>query len=67
MTKPKPKRKPSADEVVDEGVKETFPASDPVAVPARANTEHERKKRGEPDPVPPAPQKRSPDWLLEKK
>ncbi len=67
MAKAKPKRKPTQDEVVDEGVKETFPASDPVSVPARANTAHERKKRGEAPPVPPAPQKRSPDWLFEKK
>lgn len=67
MAKAKPGSKPTLEEVVDEGVKETFPASDPVSVPARANTEHERKKRGEPDPVPPAPPKRSPDWLFAKK
>jgi hypothetical protein len=69
MTQPKPKKqsehedmqlppKPSVEEKVDEGVKETFPASDPVSVaakPGKVKTEQ------------PAPRaKRSPDWLLEK-
>jgi hypothetical protein len=35
------------DEVLDAGVKETFPASDPVSVTAPAETAYEKKKRGE--------------------
>ena len=37
----------SHDEVLDAGVKETFPASDPVSVSAPAETAYEKKKRGE--------------------
>lgn len=70
MTTPKPKKqsehedmqlppKPSVEEKVDEGVKETFPASDPVSVAARPD-----KVRTE---QPPHREKRSPDWLLEKR
>jgi hypothetical protein len=58
---------PTADEVMDEAVKETFPASDPVSPSQPANTAHERKKRGEAQPVPPKLPKRSPNWMFEKK
>ena len=34
------------DQIVDEGVKETFPASDPVAVSAAGETAWERQQRG---------------------
>lgn len=37
---------PSAEDRLDAGVKETFPASDPVAVDAGAETAYEKKKRG---------------------
>jgi hypothetical protein len=59
--------KPTAEQVLDEGVKETFPASDPVSTTQPANTAHERKKRGEAQPVPPQPPKRSPDWMFDKR
>lgn len=67
MKKQKPAKSKSRGEArLDEGVKETFPASDPVAVePTR--TAHELEAQGEAPPAPPSPQKRSPDWLLEKK
>jgi hypothetical protein len=45
------------EKVVDEGVKETFPASDPVSAatgPVKTTQ-------------PPQPPKRSPDWMFEKK
>ena len=50
--------KPTVEEKVDAGVKETFPASDPVSVshPPSGRTVQ-----------PPPRVKRSPDWLLEKK
>ena len=35
------------DEMLDAGVKETVPASDPVSVTAPAETAYEKKKRGE--------------------
>jgi hypothetical protein len=38
---------PKPEEVLDAGVKETFPASDPVSVNAPAETAYEKKKRGE--------------------
>ena len=38
---------PHPEEVLDAGVKETFPASDPVAVSAEGETAYEKKKRGE--------------------
>jgi hypothetical protein len=37
----------NADEHLDAGVKETFPASDPVSVSATGETAYEKKKRGE--------------------
>lgn len=50
---------PTMEEKVDAGVKETFPASDPVSVaakPGKVKTEQ-----------PPPRAKRSPDWLLDKR
>jgi hypothetical protein len=38
---------PHPEEVLDAGVKETFPASDPVSVTSPAETAFEKKKRGE--------------------
>jgi hypothetical protein len=40
-------RNPKPEEVLDAGVKETFPASDPVSVTAPAETAYEKKKRGD--------------------
>jgi hypothetical protein len=37
---------PHPDEVLDAGVKETFPASDPVSVSAQGETAWERQQRG---------------------
>jgi hypothetical protein len=55
--------------VVDAGVEETFPASDPVAVQSAYETAHEREKRnrggGEAE-KPEAPRPRSPDWMTDK-
>jgi hypothetical protein len=56
--------------VVDAGVEETFPASDPVAVQNAYETAHEREQRnqggdGEAE-KPEAPRQRSPDWLMDK-
>ena len=48
--------KPTVEEKVDAGVKETFPASDPVSVA------HRSQQTVQPPPQP----KRSPDWLLDK-
>ncbi len=59
--------KKTCEKTIDEGVKETFPASDPVSVAQPENTAYERKKRGDAQPTPTPPPKRSPDWLLEKK
>jgi hypothetical protein len=59
--------KPTTEEALDEGVKETFPASDPVSTTKPANTAYERSKRGDKPPRPPAQPKRSPDWMFEKK
>jgi hypothetical protein len=54
-------RKHKVDQVVDEGGKESFPASDPVAAA--------QPPKGKPVPAtqPPQPHKRSPDWMFEKK
>ena len=60
-----PKR--SSEEVLDEGVKETFPASDPVSVSRSSETTYDFHKRGEHPPAPQMPSKRSPDWMFEKK
>jgi hypothetical protein len=56
--------------VVDAGVEETFPASDPVAVQNAYETAHEREQRsqdgsGEPQ-APEAPRQRSLDWMTDK-
>jgi hypothetical protein len=40
-------RDPHPEEVLDAGVKETFPASDPVSTSAPSETAYEKKKRGE--------------------
>jgi hypothetical protein len=48
--------KPTTEQKVDAGVKETFPASDPVSIA------HPDQKTVQP----PAQAKRSPDWLLDK-
>ena len=40
-------RHPKAEELLDAGVKETFPASDPVSTSAPSETAYEKKKRGE--------------------
>jgi hypothetical protein len=61
------KRKPTTEQVLDEGVEETFPASDPVSSAQPDSTESERVRRGGTPPAPTQPPKRSPDWLLEKK
>jgi hypothetical protein len=57
-------------EVVDAGVEETFPASDPVAVQDAYETANEREKRarggGGQAEQPEAPRPRSPDWLMDK-
>lgn len=50
--------RPTVEEKVDAGVKETFPASDPVSVSHPPSA---------PTVQPPPREKRSPDWLLEKK
>jgi hypothetical protein len=49
--------KPSNEQKVDAGVKETFPASDPVSVATQR----------EPTKQPPQRVKRSPDWMFDKK
>jgi hypothetical protein len=36
---------PTHEELLDEAVKETFPASDPVAADARSETAYEKQKR----------------------
>jgi hypothetical protein len=38
---------PHPDEVLDAGVKETFPASDPVSVSSEGETAWERQQRGQ--------------------
>jgi hypothetical protein len=47
---------PTLNEKVDEGVQETFPASDPVSVAHRATKTVQ----------PPAPPRRSADWMFDK-
>jgi hypothetical protein len=56
----------STDELIDEGVKETFPASDPVSVATQSETAYEREKRGAPPAVHQPLPKRSPDWMFDK-
>ncbi len=36
---------PNQDQLLDAGVQETFPASDPVSVDARSETAYEKRKR----------------------
>ena len=50
--------KRSNDELLDEGVKETFPASDPVSVAQSSKV---------PTTQPAQPIKRSPEWMFDKK
>ena len=55
--------KPTTEEVMDHGVQESFPASDPVAV----GSAHHKAKKKEPEPTKEElqPKRReSPDWLL---
>jgi hypothetical protein len=40
--------KPSVEEKLDEGVQETFPASDPVSIAHPSETAYERKHRAQP-------------------
>ena len=56
------------DEVVDVGVKQTFPASDPPAVQDAFETAYQREQRlkGAREEAPKAPSKRSPDWMTDK-
>jgi hypothetical protein len=49
--------KPTVEEKLDAGVKESFPASDPVSV---------SQPKAQKTVQPPPPEKRSPDWLLDK-
>lgn len=55
---------PTVDQVIDEGSKESFPASDPVA--ATQPGDSGAGDAGEPARQQPWPP-RSPDWLLDKK
>jgi len=60
-------RRPSSEQVMDAGVQQTFPASDPVAVEGAFDTAFEREKRRgtAPAEAPDAPRvARNPDWLL---
>ena len=52
--------KPSTDEVVDQGGKESFPASDPVAIGSAHHNAKEREVEEDPKPKRRSP----PDWLL---
>ena len=54
---------PSTDELVDEAVKETFPASDPIAVGEAAEKAADREPEPTQSDLQPKP-RRSPDWLL---
>ncbi len=54
---------PSEEDLVDAGVKQTFPASDPVAV-GKGETEHERSRSGRAPAAPEQAEKRSPDWMF---
>jgi hypothetical protein len=49
--------KPTTEEKMDAGVKETFPASDPVSIASGHVTTTQPRQ----------PAKRSPDWMFEKK
>jgi hypothetical protein len=58
---------PTAEQMIDAGVMQTFPASDPLAVESAGETEHERRKRGAPKQDPKEAgqrERRSPDWML---
>ena len=52
--------KPTTDEVVDHAGKESFPASDPVAVGSAHHKAKEREVKEDPTPKRRSP----PDWLL---
>ena len=61
--------RPSSEEVVDAGVQQTFPASDPTAVDGAFETAYEREQRhpagGEGQPAGAAAgAPRSPDWMF---
>jgi hypothetical protein len=53
--------KPSTEEVVDHGVQESFPASDPVAV---GSAHHKAAKREEKEQEIHPKRREPPDWLL---
>ena len=57
----------STEQDVDEGVEETFPASDPVAAAQPDSTAGKRVREARRPAAPAQRPKRSPDWLLEKK
>jgi hypothetical protein len=59
--------KKRTEEIVDEGVEETFPASDPVAAAQPDSSAGKRVRQAKRPPAPTQPPRRSPDWLLEKK
>ena len=60
--------RPSTEEVVDAGVQQTFPASDPPAVEGAFETAYEREQRAGGAPAhqegAATPPPRSPDWML---
>lgn len=58
---------PTSDQVVDENVEESFPASDPAAASQPASRAQKLSKRDKKPAAPKPPPKRSPDWMFEKK
>lgn len=59
--------KKTTEQNVDEGVEESFPASDPVAAAQPDSSAGKRVRQAKAPPAPAQPPRRSPDWLLEKK
>jgi hypothetical protein len=57
----------STEQDVDEGIEETFPASDPVAAAQPDSTAGKRVRQAKTPPAPARRPRRSPGWLLEKK
>ncbi|MGQ0544792.1 MAG: hypothetical protein ACT4P3_05585 [Betaproteobacteria bacterium] len=58
---------PTSDELVDENVEESFPASDPAAASQPASRAQKLSQRARKPPAPASQRKRSPDWMFEKK